>query len=258
MIISKQNLEAVNITKVDKNVPALDNVHIAEDGSTIGIGGRMFVVISPVSIKLKQKISGILDEHGDGGFTVSADTVRGILKDIPSDRKFQGLLEHCNIEQEDGLCKIAIPTDGKRKKEVTGRLYPKDYLPYKKIVHDAVKECMNETGHKIVLNLKRLILLLTTIEKIAPDSGADLPVWIEFTKDNYIVIRGINVKTGQRVIGVMQPFTGTEGKWLEPDDWEMSFIEDEKSQKKVMTKNKVMTKKKIMTKNKIVLHKRTF
>ena len=247
MIVSKANLQVVHTTKVDKAIPAIDNVHIAGDGSTVGVGGKMMLVVSPVSEEIKLKLKNVVAEKGAGGISVSSDTVRSILKSIPPDRQFKGLLEHCNIEPTEGGEALITMSDGKRKKHITGKLYPRGFLPWETMMKDAMQSCEdngksvkegnNAIGGnmRLVLNLKRLTLLLTTIEKVAPDTSGDNPVWIEFTKSNYIVIRGLNMITGQRVVGVMSPYEGAEGKWLELDEWEKTFV---KGNKKVMHKKR--------------------
>lgn len=238
MILSKQNLMVVHTTKADDKIPALNNVHIAKDGSTVGIGGKMFLSVSPISEKVRKKISNIFEEKGvipENGLTVTADSVKDVLKSIPSDRTYGGLLEHCNIEPiknggEDTPRKCRfIMTDGKERTSKTGKLYTRAYLPYKTLFIEAMKTCTGveaaTPGNKrIVLNLKRLIVLLDAIAQVAPDNSGDNPVWVEFTKDNYLIIRAINMTMDQRVIGIMMPFTGVEGKWLEPNEWERSFL----------------------------------
>jgi len=251
MIISKQNLQVVHVTRVDSNIPALDNVHIAEDGSTIGTGGRMAVIVSPVRDDVKEKLDNILPESGkDESLTVSADTVRNLVKDLPADKQFKGLLEHCNIKrnpENDHECRVMM-TDGKRRRNITGRLYRREYVPYKSLFKKAIDSGSKNESVRLVLNLKRLLLLLSTIEKVAPDTSGDNPVWVEFTKENYIIIRGINMISGQRTIGIMSPYTGTEGKWLEPDAWERSFTDENKQS--VKHKKKVMHKKRPAIKRK--------
>ena len=262
MIISKANLEAVHTTKVDKNIPAIDNVHVAEDGSTIGIGGKMMLAVSPVKKEVKLKLNNVLQEKGKGGISIGSETVKAVIKSLPADRQFSGLLEHCNVERskdDDTQVKITM-TDGKRQKSIVGRLYTREFLPYKKLMRDAMTaSSMGNEGKslRLVLNLKRLLLLLQTIEKVAPDTSGDNPIWIEFTDKDYIVLRGLNMVTGQRVVGVMSPYEGTEGKWLELDEWEKSFIEDEKPKiLKSKVKHKIVAgKKSIIGKKSIVKHK---
>lgn len=247
MIVSKSNLQVVHTTKVDKNIPAIDNVHIAEDGSSVGVGGKMMLVVSPVSNEVKHKLNNVLTEKGKGQVSISSDTVRSILKSIPADKQFHGLLEHCNVERVgDGEARITM-SDGKRKKSIMGRIYPRKFLPWKRMMQTAMKSSAKNESIKLVLNLKRLVLLLSTIEKVAPDTSGDNPVWIEFTKENYIVIRGVNMITGQRVVGIMSVYEGVEGKWLDLDEWEKSFID---KPKKIKHKKVLKAKKRMIVKTK--------
>lgn len=245
MIISKANLQTVHTTKVDKNIPAIDNVHVAEDGSTIGIGGKMMIAVGPVKDEVKKKLKNVLPEKGGGGLTINSDTVKDVIKNIPADKQFYGLREHCNVEK-DGDEVLVTMTDGKRKKRTRGKLFPREFLPYKSLVKQAMETSKSGNSVRIVLNLKRFILLLQTIERVAPDTTGENPVWIEFTEKNYIIIRGLNMINGQRCIAIMSPYEGTEGKWLDLDEWELSFLEDEKQVKE----SKVKHKKKILTKSK--------
>lgn len=226
MIVSKANLQTVHATKVDSNIPALDNVHIAEDGSTVAVGGKMMIVVSPVKQELKNKLVNVVQEKGYGSMSVNADTVRKIIRSIPADRKYSGLLEHCNVERIGSRTCCFTMTDGKREQSIVGKVYPREFLPYRTLVQNAVETSEVGKGMRLVMNLKRLLLLLQTIEKVAPDTSGDSPIWVEFTEKNYIIIRALNMITGQRCIGIMSPYGGTEGKWLNVDDWERSFTEE--------------------------------
>lgn len=231
MIVSKSNLQAVMVTKVDSKIPAIDNVHIAEDGSTIGIGGKMMLAIGPVKNEVKKKLGNVLKEQGEGGLTISSETIKEAIKNIPADRKFAGLLEHCNVERIDDTEVVVTMTDGKRNKKIRGRLYTRPFLPYKTLMKNAMETSGQGKSLRLVMNLKRLILLLQAIEKSAPDTSGDNPVWIEFTEQNYVILRSVNMVTGQRCVGIMSPYEGIEGKWLDLDEWEQSFLEDESSKK---------------------------
>jgi len=246
MIVSKSNLQVVNVTKLDKNIPALDNVHLAEDGSTVAIGGKMALVVSPVDDKAKKKIENVIEDEGAGGITISSDTVKQIIKDMPADRKFGGLLEHCNIKKLGNGTDVRVTTtDGKRKRSIVGKLFDKDFLPYRELFKVAIEKSNSGDSKRIVLNLKRLLILLQTIEKVAPDTSGDNPIWIEFTDNDYVIIRGVNMITGQRCVGVMNSYKNTEGKWLEVNEWERSFLYSKKLKKKLKIKRKVGIKLKI-------------
>lgn len=225
MIVSKSGLLVVELTKADNKVPVLDNVHIEKDGTCVGSSGKSVLLVSPVLPETKKSLKNILQESGNDEMTISADTIKTVLKNLPPDKQFGGILEHCNIDKRGNECKIQT-TDGKRRRSIIGKLYNRGYLPFKKMVGLALSSSERKSGKRIVLNLKRLILLLSSIEKICPDTTNESPVWIDFTDDGQIVIRAINNTNGQRCIGIMTSYKGIEGQWLEADDWEQSFIEE--------------------------------
>ena len=77
-----------------------------------------------------------------------------------------------------------------------------------------------------------MIDTLQTMEKICGDS----PAYIEVTEDSVLIVRGINHKTGQRVLSVI---AGVIGEWLPPADFERSFkIGEEKEIKQKKKKVK--------------------
>lgn len=223
MILSKSNLQVVHVTKNDR-IPVLNNVHIAEDGSTVGSNGQTVLLVGPVQETTKRSVP--LDEVGVGeSVTISEGTVKDILKNLPRDTQFKGLLEHCNVavDQEDET-KVNIQlTDGKRPHIITGKRWEKKYINYLDVFRR-----VNQTKHKarVILNLRRLSLLLETIEKACPDSLSTLPLFIEFSEEGDILIRTVNQSNGQRVLGVMSSYKDDGGKWLEPDDWERSIYAD--------------------------------
>ena len=222
MIISKQGLRVVEITTADNKVPVLNNVLIEEDGTCVGSNGKSILMVSPVKQETEDALKNVLNKTEKAQMVVSADTIKQVLKDIPADKQFGGLLEHCDIEKQEGECRVRL-TDGKRRRSFQGKLYPRKYLPYKKIVQPALS---SRDGRKVVLNLKRLLALLSTIEKICPDTTGESPVWVEFTNEQ-IIVRGLNNTNGQRVIGIMSTYKGIEGRWLDPDAWEVGLSQGE-------------------------------
>lgn len=225
MIVNKNALMVVHTSRADKNVPVLDNVHIEPDGTCIGSSGKTVLMVSPVNEQVKEKLTEtkILRDSKSRPMTIPAETIRTIIKDLPADKKFGGLLEHCNIKGDGDECRVEL-TDGKRKRSFEGKLYPKDYIPYEKLIGPALKRTEEEEdGMRVVLNKKRLLHLLDCINKIAPDSSDDDPIYVSFTERGDIVLRGENYKTGQRFIACMWAYTGGEGEWLELNEWEEKY-----------------------------------
>ena len=213
MITSKNALNVVTTTTADKNVKVLDNVHIEEDGSVVAANREGIVIVSPVVKQLRERIR--LDE-GDsiGSCTLSSDTIRDTIKFIGVDKKYKGLLEHCDIVRTPDGATITM-FDGKRSKAMQVKVYPKDYFDYLSLVANVMKK---KTTARVVLNRKRLKSLLDTLEKVCADSSDVSPVDLEFTDTNAMIMRGVNGKTGQRVIAICRGFK--TDKWMEPNDWE--------------------------------------
>lgn len=207
-IYSRSNLTAVDCT--GKNPPILHNVHFVE-GMTVAFDGKVLLVISPVEESRKKDIP--LKEGETGPMTLSAETIREVLKNMPPDKQFGGLLEHADLSAE-GTFKL---TDGKRSRSISGKIYKKDFIDYKGVLRKARAA---KVAVRVVLNRKRLRNLLDVIDKACPDSSGEAPVFLEFTDENDIFVRAVHPINGQRALGYMTSYKLDEGKWLWPDDWE--------------------------------------
>jgi hypothetical protein len=237
MIISKHNLSLWQLIKNDSKIPVLNNLHIAEDGSTVARNGKSLVVLSPVVEEIKENLKTLFKNQPlNQSISVSSELIKKVFDSIKQDKKFNGLLEHCDIEVN-GTEVIFIFTDGIQQSEMKGKIYNREYIDYKANLNEALS---NLTSNRIILDLNRLLSLLTTIHKIIPDNGGgEVPIFIEFTKKNDIIIRAINFKTGQRIIALMTSYI-IEDKWLSLDDWENQFVT---KKNKFTKKNKIKIKK---------------
>lgn len=216
MILSKSNLKAIAITVIDKAIPVLNNLHITRDGTTIATNGKVMMAVSPVLPQIKERVP--LKEKGKiprEGVTISSETIKEVLKTVPKDSMFNGLLEH--TEFKDGVFTI---NDGKRTTSIESKLYERKYVNYRKVFRSAAKS----EGKKIVINRKRLYQALKAIDDICPDSSGESPVFIEFTDNDDILLRAQNYKTGQHVMAVMNTYTGVEGKWPKYNLWESKLL----------------------------------
>jgi len=218
VIVGKTNLLVVGVTADDKRIPVLDNVYMAEDGSTVGSNGRVVLLVSPVHEQVRNNVP-IEESYGGGGVAVEAKAVREAIRNMPRDTMFGGLLEHCDIKsfRGDKSSTQLITSDGHRKRQLSGRVWPRDYINYKKIVRLAFQ---NETAGRVVLNLKRMLSLLISINKICADPSGETPIYLEFTNAGTIIVRATNRRMRQDVMGIMVTYTGTEGKWKNLSDWE--------------------------------------
>ena len=239
MFISLTQLLSSKITRIDKKMPVLNNLHIEEDGTTVATNGRVIVCTSPVNDDMAKNI--VINDTGKENCTIPIETINEVIKNISKDTLFSGVLEHCNLQVKDNKAFFTM-TDAKQINTIEGNIYKHEYINYRKVVSQALKNRI--FGNRIVLNGKRLLLLLDTINKMCPDSTNELPLFIEFTHKNEIVIRTINATNGQKVLAVMSSYSDIENKWLEDDKWENSFIH--KGLKKL---KKLLKKKKSLKKN---------
>lgn len=221
MILGKNNLLAVAMSNPDKDIPVLDCLFIERDGTTVAGSRKAILCVSPIDEEIKEGVQ--LRENKCNSVSVSSETIKDVLKIIPRDLKYGGLLEHVDIRETDkGI--IFTTTDGKRQKQIAGKIVDHRYTNYREIIKRALT---TRESKQIVLNRKRLLSLLDTMEKICPDSSGKSLIYIEFTENNDIVLRCENRKSRQRAIGVMWSYTGVEGKWMDLDDWENGFIDNE-------------------------------
>ena len=215
MIFGKTNLQAVDITRIDKAIPVLNNVHFTADGSTVATNGKSIIAVSPIAADYKKNVP-LKEVRLGKDITVNADTVKEVLKNIPKDSLFRGLLEHCEVTADESGVQFEL-TDGKRTKKINGRIFPRAYVPYRQVFGNAKK---STTEVKVVLDRKRFMSLLDAMDRVCPDSSGQAPVFIEFTSNNDVLLRCVNRVNGQRAIAVMSSFKGAEGQWLEEDVWE--------------------------------------
>lgn len=221
MIISRTNMEVVSVTKHDK-VPVLNNVHIQQDGTTIGSNGKVIMAVSPTKDFIRKTLGEQLgnDPLDEKGLTIDSDIIKDVLKNTPRDLHFRGVLEHCNVKPYDNSSVEFSMTDGKRPKIIKGQRWNRDYINYKEVFHAAYT---SKKSVKVVLNLRRIISLLDAIDKACPDRTGNAPVFLEFSDSNDIILRSMNFMNGQRVFAVMQSYKGAEGEYIEETDWERSL-----------------------------------
>ena len=228
MKISKGNLLVVELTRLDKQIPVIDHVHIRKDGCTVATNGMAVMCVSPVTEEMKEKIP--LDEKKMfTDETVASETIKEILKNMPRDTKFKGVLEHCDYAS--GNFEL---TDGKRRRNISAKTWHRDYINYRDVLKNAHKR---RNGQRCVVNLKRLLTILQTINKICPDSSKNSAVFLEFTEDDNIFIRSTNNATDQKILAYMKAYDKKEISWPELDEWEKDLLGEKKSRKIKKEKN---------------------
>jgi hypothetical protein len=219
VIVSKSALQVVNLTASDKQIPVLDNVRVEADGTVVGSNREVTICISPVNSTVASKLP--LKSQGDTAVTLTSDTVRDTIKFIGVDKRYNGLLEHCDVSVDpQGTAQVTL-YDGKRTKALQAKPYPKAYFDYQDLFTTVYGKPIKA---RVLLNRKRLKVMLDTVEKICAD-GSDFSVlFAEFSEDGDMIVKAINRRTGQRVLGIVRGVKGVETMWLDPDEWERRLI----------------------------------
>lgn len=241
MIVHKSNLRIVDVVREDKGIPMLNNIHIDNDGITSAIGNKIMLVISAVKGEAKKAIEKMQQwgnsNIGKDGITIPADSVKEVLKNIPKDTQFKGLLEHVDVDGE-GVFKLS---DGRRQRVIKCTPWKRDYPEWRKL-YDSKKK---EGSFRAVYNRKRLLLLLQAIEKCCEDTSGYSPVWLEGCEDGTLLVRSVNMKTGQKALGVVAAYEGKEGEWLDDSEFEQKPRAKKPLPKKKNLGIKKTTKRKI-------------
>jgi hypothetical protein len=219
VIISKASLQLANLC--DKR---FSSICIEPDGSVVVFNGTIIAVCSPVRLEIKKNVPIEEQESENKQIILNSETVFSIIKSMPRDTLFKGLLEHCDMSLPDDGSPIVkvITTDGKQKAEIIVRRIQKHYFDYKKILRDAfIKTSSNILSNKKILNRKRWKDIVEVIDKVCPYAGDFSPVFWEFNK-NDIVVRSINELTGQRMIAYFKAVE--KGEWLVESNWEKKLL----------------------------------
>lgn len=222
MIVSKHSLQVVNVTTKDSKIPILDNVHFAQDGTVVGAASSVVLAVSPVVGKVRKAIQ-LEQVPLTEGVTVSSASVKQVIKNMPNDTLFGGLLEHCDVRYQGGSRVHFATHDGKQELSIAAAKNPAKYVDWRAILKRSLE---SRSEKRIILNRTRLRLLLETLDKVCPDASGESPVYLDFTKDDDIIVRARNMKTGQRALGVMKTFRFTEEAWLTETDWEKGLYHE--------------------------------
>ncbi len=216
MIISKANLQAIAAVRTDKGAANLNVLYLEKDGSTYCVSQTALIAVSPVGEETRKKVSYLNETNLEDTVILNGETVNDILRNMPRDTLFQGLLEHCDVDDN---AKVTL-TDGKQQKEIKGIKQKMIPMPYRNVLR---KMLNNKQMARSVVNLVRLKVLLEAVEKACGDQSGELPIYIEFSQSNDIIIRVDHPRHPQRVVAIMTSYKGAESEWISQDKWEKSL-----------------------------------
>jgi hypothetical protein len=228
VIVTKASLSAVKVARRDKDLPVLDNIRIEKDGTTVACARNIVLAISPPgearAAESPVSNSGALDSD----ITVPSEWVKGVLKEVKTDKTFDGLQEYIDVRVErketpEPVAFFRWVQDGEPQ-VLCADLYDGQFIDYRSVF---ARSLNNRSGVRLKMNRVRLKALVDTLDKVAPDNG-EAPVYIEFTEAGDMIMRATNDKTGQRAVAVMTRYSERGGDWLDPDEWERGLCDGAK------------------------------
>lgn len=220
MRINKTNLEVYNIISTDKTMPLLNNVHFVKDGSTIASNAQTLVCVSPS------------DKNDEKDITINSDTIKEVLKALPSNIKFTDQNNLIDIDNYNDKIRFSF-SDGERKRTIDAKKYNYEYINYKKLIK---RELNSKVLNKIIINKKRLFTVLQTLEKIIPEKSGEFSIYIEITKTS-LIIKTIHPKTDQNILAIMLL---NNGEWIKNDYWNNKFSDKASFPVKILKRKKLI------------------
>jgi hypothetical protein len=207
MIISKNSLQVFNICAPDKTNPAMNCICIESDGSVVASNSKVWCWVSPLK---KERVAlvplqGKGGESGSGRIILSSSSVEKILKAIPKDTQYKGLLEHANIERVilGQPLVVVTTTDGKQTHSINVNAMGFKYPEYQKLFSDAWASCQYifDSGKRdgVCLNRKRISNVCTVVDKVCSYDGQFAPTWWYFAEDRSVLMKSVNELTEQRI-----------------------------------------------------------
>jgi hypothetical protein len=200
----------------------LDNIRIESDGTVVSASRNIFIAVSPVDPEAKKNLP--LNETPKCAATIPSELVNKVIQAIGTDNSFGGRLEFADIQNHSGKIEFTIKDDKNKTVTISGDEAKGSWVPWR----DMIRHNGGTTG-TFILNRQRLQSLLAVLDRVVPAKGSETPVYLEFTSDNNVIVRGKNYITGQYVYGVMLSY---KGEWLARTEWEDNICAEVKPVKR--------------------------
>lgn len=227
MKLSRANLLVREVVTKNKKDPALHQVHVDEDGTTVGSDGTIIMAVEPVTEE-PQAMPEFEDEQEapPQGLGIMPGVVDKVLRNIPKGNLGLELgyavLTHHDVENRE----VSMATTNLNQTQVTeGKLSPAPFPEWKGVLRAAKKaQVQSGGGVRVCIDRRALINLLKAMDKACPDP--DNAVFIEFAPEaekQGLMLRAESVQTGQHCIGYLLPLD-TQGEWLLMNKWERKVL----------------------------------
>jgi hypothetical protein len=215
MILSKSSLLISSLARKDASIPGLDCIRLEKDGTAIAASKNIVLAIEGVNTEATKNLP--FENTAPLEVTITTETAQRIASAIGSDSTFGGRLEYTDVYDKGVKLCFNVCDDKNRKSTIEGTKVHYPWINWRAIFRHGARR----DNKKVIINRARLDILLSVLKQIAPDKGGESPLYIEFTEDNYLIVRSVNYVTGQRIIAIVTNYFGT---WPEYNAWELSIV----------------------------------
>ena len=253
MIVSRANLEVVQVASRDPFDRDLNGVFFEPSGATVAGTARSFLAVGPLDPGVVEKTREMwrvstagVNGGGEGGvgsgMTLEVAAVEQVRRQVP---RGNGVAVMTKVADATKVGLVAVGLGGGSASAGGVRMAvesrPKGgvatYPDWREVVRKAanssasgnlakrdgkVSGSLVAQSGRAVVNSKDLITLLKAVESAAGGSGVAL--FFEVGEQG-ILVRALNRVTAQHVVGVAATYKA-EGKWLQKDGWEESVFAD--------------------------------
>lgn len=221
MILSKSALAAAAlIAAVDKP----ETVYLI-DGACYAVNRKAWLLLSPIAEETLRAVPVI--DSGNCTTAISAEALRQVLKLLPKDTLFKGLLEHADVRVLGGARTLEwTVSDGRRSHSMHCAAEQMDVSLITALRTEwATRWQTAEPARVSALNLKRLKLLLDALQQAGCSLSGEEPCWTRCCADGTVLMRAINHATHLRALGLCMGYDAEEGASAPLSAWERTLFE---------------------------------
>jgi len=233
MILSKANLQVLDVASHNNKDADLHQVHVEPDGSSVGSDGKVLMAVEGMKdrpgtlpeFKGEEEAEGMLRK--EGGVGLLPEVVHQARKDLPKGALAieLGYVAVTKVEEGRSGGVELTSTDLKKNLKVEGGKARRRFPEWGKVLREVRPG--DTDVHRICVDRRSLMKLLKAFDLAAPDPEGALFLEIPTQGSGGLILRARNVVTGQAVVGMCLPL-GTRGEWLEMSPWERGLFGDSK------------------------------
>ncbi len=225
MILSRANLQVLDVASRDPKDRELYQVHVGRDGCTVASDGAVLMGVEGMSgrpsalptFSGEQEAEAVV--RREDGVGIPPAVAHQARRDLPKGALALelGFVALTKVEEGRGGGVELTSTDLTRHLKVEGRKARGRFPEWVKVLRQMRPP--GEAVHRVCVDRRSLVRLLKAFDGAAPDPEGAIFLEVPVGGKGGVVLRARNVQTGQAVIGMCLPL-GTRGEWLEMTAWE--------------------------------------